>query len=232
MEQTAVDVWNRMDESSLFNTVSAKIQSRLVAASQERPDLFGVDESSLKKKLQIEGHTISKTDERIRVAFWAEFFRCKDSATPFRMENLFLRRAFSDSYFYNFLKEPHKVAFLVQMPSDIDLVQKEAWIFGLEQMRDVLSIPHVYYDRDGNITKVDTKQIEQKIKIFSLLDNRLNGAYVQRIEQKSMNLNMTASEKNVDRALSDMSMDEIQKRLVDLEKRDRLAIDVKPEETK
>jgi hypothetical protein len=96
----------------------------------------------------------------------------------------------------------------------------------MEQLRDVLELDHVL--KNG---KIDTKLLELKAKITFALDARKNGGIIQRVEQKQMNLNISTSDKKVAQAALGGTMEDMEKRIRQLEKEERKLLGLKDDST-
>lgn len=220
-EPSSVELWNKDDPRSVISLVSPRVAEAMIAASVARPDLFALDERSLYKKLGSEHQKISPTDNRLRVRFWDEYERAQaNSQKKFRMENVYAGVCTHGYFFERYLKSNERVAWLLTPPASYVVRAEEALGFGLERMRDILELPI-----EGDDGKINVKLAELQAKIVAMLDIRVKGAVVQRVENKNMNLNVATSDQGVAKALVGQSMGDIEKRLKELEKRDRLAIE-------
>lgn len=217
------DPWNRAEPRSLVNLVPPVAADAFLAASKDCSYLFGHDEETLHKTLKSIGALPTATDNRLRVSFWMEYERAQMSSSEMEMRNVY-EGVCSKSYFYhNYLSSAPKVAWLTCQISSYEKYADEAITFGLGQLRDVLSIPHVEYGDDGKITKLDTKLVELKAKIVFGLEARRKGAVVQRVEQKNMNLSISTTDKQLGQAAMEGTMEQLEKRLEEIRKRQRKA---------
>lgn len=232
MESQIADPWHRSEEGSLINLVPPTLAETFVKASERRPDLFGLDEHSLTKLLKSEKKLPTPTDNRLRIAFWTEYNRSKENLDKFNVTNVFAGLCHRSFFYGEYLSRPENVAWMVCPPADYATVMAESLTYGLEQLRDILSMPHCQYDENGNPFNPNIKLMDLKAKIVAMVHERVKGAVVQRVEQKSMNLNLSTTDKRVGEAVSALSMEDIEKRLKELQKKDRMAIEVKSEESK
>lgn len=213
------DPWNRDDPRALVNLVPEVASDHFFTASHKRADLFGQDERTLLKQLKEEKCAPTPTDNRLRIGFWMEYERAQSAGRDMELSHVF-GGVCTKPYFYQvYLKCPEKVAWLVCQPSSYEKYADEAINFGLEQLRDVLEIPHVTYFEDGRVKNVDIKLADLKAKIVFGLEARRKGAVVQ----KNMNLNISSSDKKVAEAAIGGTMEELEKRLEDIRKRQRKA---------
>lgn len=203
-----------IDTVSLLTLVPDAVAARIQAAVESHPGLFNIDEREL-YKLAMENirQGPSPTDNRIRLKFWMEYDRATANGEKAMKPVNFLSGICTKQYFYeNYLKNPYKVAWLVCPPVSYLEKTQEALAFGLDQLRDILEMPH----QAGG--KIDTKLGNLKAKIVEMLDARVQGAVIQR----SMNVTMTASNKSDLKAFSSAtSMDELKQELHELRRRER-----------
>jgi len=129
------------------------------------------------------------------------------------------------NYFYNkYIKNPTKIAWLLNPPTGYITKMEEMLSFGIEQFRDILDLPHLEMDSQGEIipSTINTKLLGIKAKIVAMVQERVQGAVVQ----KSVNLSFNTGAGAVGKTTQAITMEEMDKRLAALDKRDKL----KPQE--
>ncbi len=215
----AIDVWTRDDPRSVINLVPPNVQSALLVASKSHAELFEMDERTLYQHLRGLSMLPGPTDNRLRIGFWNEFERVQH----FNLKKMHMPSVYAgvctQQYFDRFyLGSPTKVAWLLCPPASYVTIATEALSFGLEQLREILSVSPVLPNG-----RIDVKLGELQAKIVTMLDQRLKGAVTQRIEQKNMNLNISTTDKGVAKIAMQGTMEDIERRLKELKKRDRLA---------
>lgn len=212
------DPFSRKEPRSLFNLVTPEVQNAIQRAYQLRPDLFALDERHLLKKLKEEVMLPSVTDNRIRIRFWHEYDFAVESGTRMNFVGM-LSRICHKSYFYGtYLQRAEKMAWLMCMPAAYENKIEEMLEFGLEQLRDILETDHFDAKQRPNI-----KLMELKAKIVALVEARKYGAIVQRVKQETTSLNVNVSDKQIEYAVTQGTMEDINKRIKMLEGQDRLA---------
>jgi hypothetical protein len=201
----------------VVNLAGEFIASRMAESAAKRPDLFGLDERSLFKLLRQEGAAPTPTDNCLRLRFWEEYERCHATAGTSKgiqdvrvYAGVCTRQFFYDRYLVN----PIKVAWMLTPPTSYVTHATEALNFGLQLMREYLEI-----DARSPDGKINVKLMELQAKITAMLDQRVKGAVVQRVEQKNMNLNVQTSDAKVASALVGQSMEDINARIKQLEKK-------------
>lgn len=216
------DPWNRGSDTSLINIVNASTSVKFVKAYEKRPDLFGLDERALLKKLREERCKPTPTDNRLRLAFWQQYeLVMAGQQSAISLDKLAAGICAKEYLVQEYFKYPQKVAWMITPPVAYTILVEEGLQFGLEQLRDILETDHHKRDEDGNVTGYDTKLMEMKLKITAMLDQRSRGSVVQRIEQKTLNVSVT--DKQITKLSELNSMEEIEKKLAELRKRDRHA---------
>lgn len=213
-----MDVWTRSDPRSVINLVPPAVGEAMLLAAKAKPDLFGVDERTLWNTLRLSNKCPSPTDNRLRLKFWDEYDRAQAELKNIIISNVTPGVCSREYFTQNYLASPEKVAWLLCPPASYVVKMEEALAFGIEQLRDILELPTT-----SPSGRVDTKLAELKAKIVAMMDIRVKGAITQKIEQKSMNINVQTSDKQVANRALQGSMEDIEKRLRELKKRDKVA---------
>lgn len=202
-----IDLWDTDNPRSVVNLIPETVANKLRAAVTAKPDLFSMDERALRLAVRP-----TPNDNRLRLAFWNEYNRAQETGTPMRMVSVYAGIVTQQFWDNHYLVEPRNIAWLITPPAHYLVMVEEALSHGIERMRDILDLPVV--DAFG---KVNVKLGELQAKIVAMLDQRVKGAVIQ----KQMNLNVNTSDKAAGAALALDSMEEIQRRLKEIEKRER-----------
>jgi hypothetical protein len=190
----------------------------LIDAGRRRPELFNSDERTLWKTLKDEGKLPNATDNRLRLKFWNEYDRAQAEQNRMDMIAVYSGVCSREYFSKRYVQSAEKLAWLMCPPASYEVKMEEALAFGIEQLRDILELPNV-----GATGKLDVKLMELKAKIVAMMDVRVKGAVVQKVEQKNMNLNISTSNDQVAKRAMAGSMAELEARLKELDKKDRLA---------
>jgi hypothetical protein len=209
-----VDIFNQADPRALINLVPEAVQNAFRMALSKRPELIGMDEKGLYRLLRSENEQPSTTDNRIRLRFWMEYDSAQADQREMQMSYAHGGICSKEFFYQKYISHTPKIAWLLCRPASYEAISTEALHFGLEQLRDILDVPHVLPNG-----KPDTKLMEIKAKIVNMLDQRVRGSVIQ----KTMNLNLTTSEKKVSEVAEISSMQELERRLVELKRRERKA---------
>lgn len=200
---------------SVFNLVPKVVGERFRLYLKEHGELFNKDEVQLHKYLHKFAQDPNPVDNRLRLKFWIEYERAQmDEASKMNMTSVIggicTREFFYDSY----LTKPERVAWLLCPPTNYMIKVSEALEYAIEEMRDILAIPHITEDVNGK-KRVNTALMANKLKIFELMHNIVKGVPVQR----NMNLNVTTTDPSL-MPPSPVSMEELEKQLSELRQRD------------
>lgn len=217
--KTAIEITSD-NPRSVVNISPKSIVDAVARAMAEIPEYFELDERRLYNKLRADACTPNPTDNRLRIKFWQEYESAQEAGRRIILGNV-VAGVCTQAVLNHYLKNPRKVAWLLTPPASYVTVAEEALTFGLERMRDILEM-----DPMGPDGKLNTKLMELQAKIVTMLDNRLKGGVVQRVEQKTVGLNISTSSKEVAAMAMEMSMDEIEKRIKTLEAQERRALNL------
>lgn len=202
---------------SVINLLTPGVRAQILSAIESMPHLFQYDEHELYRALGKLKAQPSAIDNRLRLAFWSEYNRAQENDDHMRGVSIYGGICTHQHFTERYLKRPEKVAWMLCPPTAYETMLEEALQFGVDQLRDILALPLT--DERG---KVNTSLAALKERIVARLDSRKFGSIVQR----SLNVNMSedkTTDKRLKEALLANNMEEIQKKLRALEKRDRLA---------
>ena len=227
---TPVSVYDKTNPFSAYNLVSDAMRRRIDRARELSPELFDLDEAALLKVLTKKKAKPTPTDNRLRMNFWNRY----EWAFHHKYSNIqvtwITAGVCANEYFLqNYLARAEKVAWLLTPPASYTIRIQEGLSYALDKMRAILDIDP--FDQNG---KPNPKVMSLQIKIYDLLEKRALGAIPQKIEQTNKNLTVTSHISNetlVNKEIATQTMLELDKKIKELEKRDRTRpqIDVKAE---
>jgi hypothetical protein len=126
-------------------------------------------------------------DERLRLAFWDEYNYATSVSAPMRI-NYVIRGLCSGEVFYNYyLSEPKKLAWVLTPPKFYSQGMKYILHLGLDRLTEIMQAKVV--DDDG---KLDVRAAATILKAFQLVDLRVKGAIMQKVQIDQRTLNMNA----------------------------------------
>ena len=123
-------------------------------------------------------------DDKLRLLFWKEYERAQDAGTGMVMVNVYSKIMGRDN-FYEVMKNPRRVAWLMSPPEDYMISLEAALDHGRRNMEKIMKMK--LFDEKGKLKAAEAKIF---LKAYELLDNRVRGAVVQRIEQKTASLHV------------------------------------------
>jgi hypothetical protein len=178
-----LSIFDETEPRSMINIVPDLVSAAMKRLNATKRHLFIIDERALKKRLKPDAIT-----SRLRLSFWDEYTRAQDMQKTMLVSNI-VKGACSLDYFYKrILTDDRRLAWIVSPPKDYALAMRELLDLGIDEWRDILAMPN--QDRKG---RVDHRLIAQKIKIVQMLDLRVKGAIVQKLQVQNKNLNMNVN---------------------------------------
>lgn len=223
-----IQVFDENDPRSVINVVNKDLQrifkrARDASTSNGTPalELFNLPEAELKSKLRAEFNIEPNIGEqRIRLAFWYEYEQAQLQFRKMEMDRIVAGVCRSDQFLW-YLKKPEIVAYILCPPTNYIKALQTAINYGVDELHEILSLPI----RDKHSGKINFGLVNAKLKIYQILDMRVNGAYTQKIEQtnKTMRLNVNSTLKEIGGQVNLNSMDDIQKRIKHLEEIKKIA---------
>jgi len=149
----------------------------------------------------------SELDEQLRLSFWDEYFVCIDAKKMIDTKRIFGRLCTKDYFYKTVVYVPAKYAYMLQPPSQYTYRMRGLLNLGHKRLRQILEMPL----KDGkNVPNI--KLISEIVKIVTMLENRVHGSVVQKIDvkqqTKSLNVNVNQSQ---NQTIMDKDANEIEK---------------------
>jgi hypothetical protein len=167
---------------SVVNLVPVAVANAILRLPEDYVDK---DEDTLRIIFEERQWKPSTLDDRIRFSFWKEYDSAQSNVRQMIMTHVYYGLCSRES-FYLLIQNKQRVAWMVCPPADYMLAAEEALTYGLEQLRDILSRPHV-----SMVGTVDAKAAGVKLEIVKMLDSRVKGAIIQ--TTRNLNVNMNAN---------------------------------------
>jgi hypothetical protein len=209
MSVDALTVIDREDPRGIYNLVPNYVKK---AIDQIIPDDLNRSEEELKRLLEPDVFLC-----QLRYAFWREYNSAQED---YRMMNIASVATMMGVPLHNVtstLKRPEDLVWVLKPPVSYDLLLEEALNHGIKRLRDdLLNIS--LFDDEG---KFDSKAADIILKTTAFLDMRKNGGIVQK------NLHVHANTREMKKFAKDLSVEEIDSKIRELEsQRDGTAIEV------
>lgn len=183
---------------SVMDLIPQNIQD---AISRIPEDLLNEHEHELRKRLKPD-----LTLDRIRIAFWLEYDEAQTNGRMMQMQKVY-RGACHHSYFsHTILKKPEMLAWMMCPPTDYILSMRALLNRGIRQLEAIVDSD--IHDEDGKLIPSAANTV---LKVLQMMDVKVHGSIVQRVETKTLNVN--ANVKDVPSSLED-----VEKRLLELQK--------------
>lgn len=224
IDSPTLDIWNRPNPRAIINLVTPVTQVSFILAQEKRPDLFGLDEQALWKKLRSDNCQPTATDHRLRMQFWFEYELAQSEGRRMRSAAFYSGICSKDLWEDKITQCAEKLAWILCPPINYVNRMEEALSFGLMKMRNYLDL-----DPEDFPPKERIRLMEFQAKLFNMIDMRAKGAYTQKIENKNMNLNIETTDKQVAAALVGESMEALTRKMKELERRERKALNLMEE---
>ncbi len=168
----------------------------LIDAIKRLPiELLGQSELTLAKTLKPDSFMV-----KIKISFWQEYHRAQRERTYMLQSNI--TQGLCDRVVFHrvVVGDPYKMAWLIAPPAEDILVQKEILQLGYKRLLEVMELPiteRVYVTaKDGKrklVARVNLGLIKEMRSITEALENRVNGAVVQRTEAKNLSLSLSGA---------------------------------------
>lgn len=194
--------WEEGNPRCLINLVSNRMREVMLALP---PHYHTIPIHEIERSI-----APTEMDDHLRIAFWDEYTIACDNKKPMRVTNIY-QNICSREYFYAWiLDQPLRLAYMIRPPQEYMLRMRSLLDMGLKRFEEILRLPIMtkkVMPNGSSVRVVDTKLIGEMVKIVALVDNRVKGSVVQKvqIDQKSINMNMNYE--------APKSYDEIQKEL-------------------
>lgn len=156
-------------------------------------------------------------DYELRLSFWEEYNSRFESMTPMRINKIVSGICSISNFYDEICNDPGRLTFIITEPARTQNRMKYVFHLSLQEMLKVIKMKEEINVKTGT---TDTKLMDIKYKIFEYLDQRLHGSLIQRVEQKSLNVNVEATPEQIGM----QSMEEIDKRLEQLESENVLTL--------
>lgn len=211
-----VVVFDEANERAVINLVTPLVRESILRAYKNNPKWQGMCERELYNELRP-----SDTDDKMRLLFWKEYNRAQDRGKRMLMGNIY-SPVMTHENFRLFLGSDKRVAWMLKPPEEYMISLEAALNRGKDTISKLMSMD--LFDSKGKIKRVEASIF---LKAYELLDNRVKGSVVQRIEQKTASVHVHKREQLPQGQGDELrkELDELRKKQVDIE-----VIDVKKTE--
>jgi hypothetical protein len=221
LNQDTINNFNLDDPNSMLHIVPQPIGKAILSSYVLMPEVFKINSGDLSNRIRP-----TPTLNMVRLSFWTCYERCQANMEDrIIMEDIIRGVCTLTHMKTNILADPKQVAWMITPPPEYGKVTEEGLMYGLDQMRSILAIPHVLYDpQDIDPTtgqpkpntypiQMNAKLAELKVKIVAMLDIRIKGAPMQR----SVNFQLQTTPKQIAAAIEAKSVEELDERIKEIE---------------
>lgn len=197
-----VSVKDAQNPHSLINLLTGPLR----AAVEHLPDeLLLMDEARLKRHCDP-----GELECRLRIQFWDEWNQACDEGRPMSVSAIMRGICYAEYFYQVILPDPKKLAWVIKPPADFLLAMRDLLYLGMSRLREILELPLVdrtpmirrgapVLDDKGQIVMIErpnVRLIAEVRTITEMMQNRVHGAVIQRVHQKtqleSQNLHLIA----------------------------------------
>ena len=159
---------------------------------------------------------IDSLDDRVRLAFWDSYSQATLRGKQMKFSQFVnVNSIYMEDFTKRYLATPgHKLAYILRSPQKYGAAMRSLLNRGVERLEEIMNLPFIN-EKTG---KVDTALIAQILKATQLIDLRVKGAIVQKmqIQQQNLNYDVTgnsqlAQDQSVTKELANMSMAELER---------------------
>lgn len=222
-EKRAVDLWNEEDSRSLLSVMSKQLVKATLAAREHNPALFEMCEEELAqemKKFGTGGARANLAENRLRMSFWQQYDKVMTlpNVKDIKAGDVYAGVCTLQFFYGKFMKSPVKVAWMLCPPANYVTLLEESLNHGMTQLRRYLAVDAI--DSKG---KLDVRTAEFQAKVVKMMDDRLKGGIIQRVEQKTFQMNYHKGIPG--EIIQTMDMEQLKRRLEHLKSKDRMGAD-------
>ena len=171
--------WEEGNPNCVVNLLTPRLKKAAMAIPGH---LLGMSADTLRKKIKA-----NSMDEQLRVSFWEEYFVASDNNQKMRIEAIYPRVCVREYFYRHFVDNPARFAYMLHPPPEYMLQMKSLLTLGLRRFEEILQMP---LTNEKGV--VNSKLVSEIVRIVMLVDNRVKGSVVQKVqlEQKSVNVNL------------------------------------------
>lgn len=174
--ETGISIFDTTNPFSILNKTPPSFRDAVINADTE---LLQLDEADARKIIKP-----SATLNKLRLNFWVEYDAACRVGRQMQLSRVYSGLVAKDKFYKNYITCPKKMAWLLTPVTSFQTSMQEVLETITSQLRTIANLDLV--DEKG---KVNIPAANIMIKLFELVDKRVNGAFLQRIEQKSLTIN-------------------------------------------
>lgn len=203
-----VRIWAEDDERSLVRLAPEVVQRKMLELPENLRTMTEID---MRRAWPAQ---ITVAWKQLRLMFWVEYDRAQRDYDRMSTRAI-VTGVCSEELFYNLVKRPEFIAYLITPPTHYTVRLEEAVEYGFERLREILDLPLV--DEKG---KAIPKHADLILKTTLALDMRKNGAIAQKlqIENKTISMSLKGAVRDSQNAVEEMTIEKLNKQILKLER--------------
>lgn len=221
--EPGVSILDESNPLSVLNLLPKSIKAAVKRAAMEAPHLFSMDEESFLKTMRADSIVFTTTDHMLRSQFWIEYHKARTHRRTMMAGLIFEDACNSDLFYAHYLKNNIKVAWLCVEPTVYRKILENHLERLAHNMGRIIDLPLI----DPQTGRLDKTVAQMQITLYKLMEVTLHGTPTQRIEQKTLSMNVTRHEGSlVHGQIESGNSEKMMDRLKELEGRERAAAHV------
>lgn len=169
-----------------INLVPPKVRQAILSIPH---DWFLWSENKLKSHLSEK--SIMDVDFQLRLSFWDEYERVFQTASPMKQVNITRGVCSAGCFYSDVLSNPARVLFMITEPSYYKKRLKYAHHMLTEKILEIAKMDIRDSTKDG---LPDARTMAIQLEAFKYTDQRIHGSLIQRVESKSVNVNVNTTQ--------------------------------------
>lgn len=176
--------FNRENPNSLVNRVWPSLVPYLQAVADVYPQHIMSNENKVKAFCDPD-----EKDLRVRLRFWDEYYLATAQDRVMHIHGVINGVILPETWAHTYLADRRKLLWLITQPVSYTSNMRSLLEKGMERLHEIMEMPLIM--KNGF---PDVRLITQVLKAFQLIDLRVKGSVVQRmqIDQRSLNVNVDA----------------------------------------
>lgn len=224
-EVQEVEVLNLDNPKSVVSLLPEKVREKVLHAVTNHKEWFNIDEGNLHLELRSNQKRPKAVDDILRMKFWLEYDRAvSHGLTKMNLANVTAGIVSKEFFHSQYLREPSRVAWLLCPPMNYLARLNEIHYQAYCSLSEIIREPTT--DDHGNF---DLKLAHLKVKIFEIMDARINGPIVQLhkhdVTNKNLNLNANltpSAERSLNLQIEEKGVEGLEKKLAQLQRENKI----------
>lgn len=165
---------------AIVNIVPGELRDAIYELIKTHPQYLNLSEVQLNMEINP-----TELDDRLRLGFWNEYARAQDGHRQMKIKNICGMFCNREYFYYKVLTNPQRLAWILKQPEEYMTSLEASLNHGKNQIDKLMKM--ALFDDKKNLK---IKEAKVFLQAYALLDARVKGAVLQRIEQKSATLHL------------------------------------------